>query len=510
MTLDGYETKLFGPSGQPLLVTKAGLYFSPYSNTNSGLFNPYTPTYSKPAEDSVSQYDRQTLVALSQYCNANMADVNAAITQLAELVVGVGMDPIYNGQNDIWEEDTTKWLKNGFYYNCSWNGFAFDWKSCWKLAIKKIIVDGDVLLVLEKDRFGYPKIDFIENYRIANRSGQVEIANGKFSGYPIRDGVVYNSNNTPIGYQILGRTKDDDYIIATPSSCMLLFNPFTFEKGRGLPAISSAMKDAKILREIDDYISQMIKVESSVYLIEKNDTGRAPQSRVMNPFATQTGTTSTTTSQPAQPVRELWYGGVRYTKPDGDIKSLATNRPATQVVDFLTRLEKRMLMTLPFPHQFLLTPENIGGASSRGVKELLVRGIQSKQQLIERPALKALQFAISAGMTIGTIKENYSEDYTNWGFTRAAEIVLDASYERTSDLADYFAGVKSIDEITSKYGKRYKDVVKQRVKDYLVAKQALIDQNIPEPPDMGVKMIVGRELELPSLVPVETVSNKEQ
>lgn len=492
---EGYETKLFDQWSQPLLVTQGGKYFSPYSAENVGKFSPYTNLRTQPANVSVSQYDRQQLTALSQDLFENMSELNAAIDLLATFVVGRGLDPVYLGVDTEWSDTASKWLMDVFYNNCSWNGFAFDWKACWKLVIKKIIIDGDILLVFSKDRNGFPKIDFIENYRIATRNGQTEIADGRYAGYAINDGVITNSAGTPIAYQIIGEKPADDYIIATPSNCLLLYSPFSFEKGRGLPALKSALKDGTILRELDDAIQQGLKAIQNVYLINQNETGRAPQGKVSNPFQQTNGST---VASPALPFGQLSYGGINYIKSADDVKTLESNRPATQLQDFLTRLEKRMLMNIPFPHQFLLTPELIGGAASRGVKEILMRSIQDKQDLIRLPALTSLRYAISTAMVNGLIPKNYKEDFTNWTFTRSAEIVLDAGYERAADIADIASGVKSIDEVVSKTGKRYKDVLKQRVKDFQLTVEALKEAEALEPEykELAKKMIVGQDLEL--------------
>jgi hypothetical protein len=75
-------------------------------------------------------------------------------------------------------------------------------------------------------------------------------------------------------------------------------------------------------------------------------------------------------------------------------------------------------------------------------------------------------------MLNGTIKGNYKVDkrtgnpvFTQWGLSQAAELMLDAGYDKQADVTAYLTGLMSADEILQKYGKRYKNTVHIREKN---------------------------------------------
>lgn len=466
------EHLLFDASGVPICdrygnynphSSIGGLYFNPYGAGNAGKFRPWINTYTQDTEESINANDRNQLVAMSRQVFAQMPEIEAASKQKADLTVGLGMDPLWHGEETEWSRELGLWVRKKFYPNCTPYGIAYDWKTNWKTVSMLIDRDGDLLMVLRADRYGFPQIEFIQAHRIGQRFNQAEIQNGRYKGYEVRDGVVYASNGkTPIGYNILGKTEADDTVIAT-ANALLIYNPFCFDKGRGKPLLSAALKDCYNLQDIDDFMSQGIKVIHSVFLIEKNKEGKPSQGRIKNPYAG--GIVIPQDEGNQRPVNEFMYGGIRYIKPEGDVANIKSDTIGQTTMDYITRLEKRIMALLEWPHQWMLSPETMGGTMSRGIKETVGRAVQARQQILEKYASVALEYAISRAMTIGELTENYEEDLDNLQFTKAAELILDPGYEHSADLADYFAGLKSADDLLRKWGKGYTNTLNQKVKD---------------------------------------------
>lgn len=468
---------LYDPMGTPICdrtgnynphSMAAGLYFNPSAAGNVGRFRPWINRRFQETEEAINMEDRQRLGAMSQQIFASMAEIEAASKQKADLTIGLGMDAIWAGTESEWSIALLSWLTRVFYPNCTPYGIAYDWKTVWKTVSIMIDRDGDILMVLRSDRYGFPQIEFIHSHRIAQRFAQKEIKYGRFKGYEVRDGVVYGGNGvTPIGYNILGKTERDDYVIPADRA-FLIYNPFCFDKGRGKPILSSALKDCYNLLDIDDYMSGGIKLLSSIFLVEKNKEGKAPQGRVGKWY----GNNAVPVDDPNKlPVSEFTHGGTRYIKPEGEVSNMKSDSIGQTAIDYITRIEKRVMALLEFPHQWMLSPETMGGTMSRGIKETISRAVQARQALIEKYARIAIEYAASRAMqlgpTAGGLPEYYAEDIgDNLKFTKAAELILDPGYEHGADLSKVLNGLMSSEDFVRKWGKgSYKDTLTQRDKD---------------------------------------------
>jgi capsid protein len=87
--------------------------------------------------------------------------------------------------------------------------------------------------------------------------------------------------------------------------------------------------------------------------------------------------------------------------------------------------------------------------------------------MAEKYALLVLQFVLGVGMTSDALRAtfnfdtNYGEDWTDWSFSKAPEPCFDLGAERSADLNDLKAGVKSQKELIEKEGRQEDDVIRE-------------------------------------------------
>lgn len=449
----------------PRMKQAMGLYPSVYSYQNVGKFR-YVNTPIADTENTLNQYSRLELVKLSRTLFAQMPCLDAASDQKAEWTVGDCFDPVYEGKQKEWGKLACDYLLNQWYPQANIKGFAFDFKTTLKGISTTLDRDGDILMLVLQTRNGV-KIQLVATHRIKNRNFSDTVTGGRYDGYPIQDGVIYNTVGTPIAYTILGDTADDDYI-ASVLSAYLIFNPKHLDKGRGVPPIASAILTGLSIQEIDDYLQTTIKLESMVHLKEFNETGEMPANRI-NSVANFDEDTCITTTPRKPPTVEVMQGGIRYIKyGQGDLKSFESHRPATETQEFIKRLETHLLSALGWPHQVLYSPESVGGAAARGISEVVRRTISSRQSTLEKFANIAIVAAVARAIEDGILPENNAEPYWQlFGFTKPAQFTLDSGYERAADLNDYRIGAKTLDELTSKYGKRLSVIREQRKQEVI-------------------------------------------
>ncbi len=444
----------------------ASLYFNERDVVNYGHFVPFIINYGQSLHDAdvrVNKYQRRNLVDQARNFAANLPEVASALQRLADFTVGTSLVPEYNGTNQEWASTVKKNYLNKVLSNLTGLNLAADWQSTWQLVLKVILTDGDLLMVPWTDRYSLPHLEFIEGHRIQSRDEKDTVDGGRFDGYHCEDGVIYSNGNV-VGYQIEGNNPADDYTIAKANS-FLLFSPFSFTKARGIPVLSSAARAARNLLDYQHYVPQIIKTESGIQLVETNLDGKAPAGRTAFGAYNQSIIPSSN-PQAANALTEYTQAGIRYIRSaSGKLESFKSDRPSKEIQGYITQTQKEMLSSL-FPHTLLLSPETVGGPGARGVKEVLVAAINTHRAMIEKWALVALQYVLSVGMTNKTLQQtfnfttNFKEDFLDWSFTKAPEPCLDLGAERSADLADLAAGVKSPQEIVAKEGKNYDDVLK--------------------------------------------------
>src|SRR6202000_3007081 len=108
---------------------------------------------------------------------------------------------------------------------------------------------------------------------------------------------------------------------------------------------------------------------------------------------------------------------------------------------FVEHLEKGILLGTGIPFQWILNPESVSGASSRGLKEQIVRATQARGQMLAKYQTLMITKAVANGMINGIIPQNYDTDsrtgqpvFPQWGVSQAAELMLDVGYEKQADV----------------------------------------------------------------------------
>jgi hypothetical protein len=335
-------------------------------------------------------------------------------------------------------------------------------------------------MFLYPDRLGLPHADFVEVSQVRNKNSQTVISGGRFDGYTVEDGIIKGKNgSTPIGVQVCYEDETLDTTYSVNEAFLITFEPASFGKFHGIPVLSSAVLDGYHIMDFRKLISQIVKVPATVQLVETNETGKAkkvPNSFKAIPQTTQANcNNSQNGSQPAfivGTINELMQPGKHYQKPGAKLEMLKNNSPAEEIQSYINAVYKSFFSKSGYSYHFLIAPEEIGGAASRGVQDQMNRTVAGFQMALEKYAMLALVYCLSIGIVNGFVPVNV--DWMKWKFSRCAKLVLDASYERQADRDDNEAGLLPNNDITTKNsGQQYSEVVQQYVLDDVAEAEGL-------------------------------------
>ena len=288
--------KILNRFGNPMVKNAWGLYGSIYEWPNQGRF--HNRVYiNQDTETGAGFLNRDLLVrwAREVYCQSPF--IRAGVQSKALFSVGKEYDPVYCGQNDAWGSEAIDFLKEIFYPNACMRGRNYNFKTMMFLESTMLDIDGDMLEVFG-EKNGIAKVQIIPCHRIyatISDNAQAVVSpttllaqsltiDGPSPNTIISDGVIYDkTTGEALGYNVINTTNivtsmfdmGKSTAIST-NNAHLQYDPEYFDRGRGLPSLSSGILQALSLQEIEQAMVEKIKIEAMVALIEKNPEGLGP------------------------------------------------------------------------------------------------------------------------------------------------------------------------------------------------------------------------------------------
>jgi hypothetical protein len=438
-------------------------------------------------ETGLDQISREQIVRLSRELFFQLPGVGVASELKAEYVVGNHWEFKYIGKNETWGKQAEDFINNEWFNNCTTKGFAYDFQTVLKVLSRTIDMDGDVLMVMVRNKQNYPLLQFVGSHRVgsvgSNMTGQNGIKvniNGK--DYACLDGIVYDDMDKPIAYSIKRddaqiatvqqdpKVKNEDTIISIENA-QLIFNPLVFDKGRGLPALYSSVLYGLQLQDLDAFLMDIAKLEATIAYVIKNDAGQAPQEyeNLLNQIqaaGNQNGNLSNLPSiEPTVHGVSVVKGPtVNYIKSDGgDLQSFRSQRPSEEIQSYCKTIETKLLSAIGIPHQIIYSPETISGRAVNAVMQLVRKSVSERQKLIAKHAKMVIAWVLSVAMEEGLIPKNYDENLTKCiDFTLPPEFTLDQNQDNNSNIELYKIGLLSGKDYCLKNNSSFEDISKKR------------------------------------------------
>jgi hypothetical protein len=416
------------------------------------------------------------VVRWARECSAQLPFVGSAIKILADFCVGSAYLPEYVGDDSEWGKIATDWLIEEFYPNCCTRGRSYPFQTCMNLESRLLDQDGDFLCVYGFSENGFPKFQIIPSHRVRSLSMDNKMygPESPYSGSIMCDGILYDMKGRAIGYNVqsIGNlTTQMPYVtneqIISTKDAQLIYDPAFFDKGRGLPSIAPGILMALSIQELNSYLIEKIKIESCIGLIEETPSGEGPLElaqtlAAMNAQATQFGSPL---PQPNIHGVEVIQGpSIRYVRAQGgDIRTLGSNTPADQTTAFIKRLETQILSCIGVPHQLIYSPDGVSGKITTGIAEVFKSAIVRRQNVLDKHGKFLIAWALANAQQRGLIPKNTKENlYRVFDLSHPNDFTLDEGWTRSSDLADYKAGIKSLNDLSCKAGKSATQLIQER------------------------------------------------
>jgi hypothetical protein len=446
---------------------------------------PYWQTRAEDVRKAIDLNDWRTVLSVSRRIWANNGVVKGAIAKKAMHSVGRAWSPQFHGEDKVWGELAEEWLEDEWYKLCDVRGTVYDFKTGLYLDSISIDRDGDVgILLTETSENHYPKIQRIPAHRIGQRDQcEEKIKEGKYKGYRISHGVIYNRQGGPIAYRFLGDTVAEDEDIPA-DRLILFFDPEWDDQPRGIPVFSHALNDIRDADQSEDWERLAQLINSSIVLLETNESGGLDA----NAPGTLLGGQD---SESASITQEQFDGGMtRYYKAGtgGKLEAHTASRPGADWETFQDRIARKSLQGV-WPYSLVWKPDGMNGVQERSVIEDARALIRDRQDLLEANARRIIGYAVSKAMKLGILPAYKGKDvggFFKWKFTMPPKFSIDHGRDGNSRRADYLLGHRNLEEILAEQGYSYADHMEDREEEALdiivraqsLAKKTGVDFNI--------------------------------
>lgn len=400
---------------------------------------------------NISNFGRRTLMTLGRHLFVSSSPVRGAITEMATYAAGQFI-PQYTGRNPAWGRLAEQWMAEHDKI-CDVRGAPFSMETWKRSLIVATLRDGDKGTLLTQSADGYPMIQSIAGHRIGSKSGHAFVDGGEYDGARMVDGVIINDYGRPLAYRIYGDT-DEEFQDVSVNDMFISFLPDWDDQARGISTLATSAFDWQDIAEARrlELLSQ--KLNASIGMIEKNETGEADENGGLTiPAADGT--------EPAGVRLEKASGGleVRYFKANAGqgLEAVVSDKPTMNQREFTDSIIRAALNGIGWSSDFSLDPSKVGGASMRVVVAKINATIRNLQRFILLPACRRVDgWRISKAIKLGLLPKD--PDWFSWKYQGPAKITADEKYQSSVSIEEMRAGLTSLKTEAEKRGEYWEDV----------------------------------------------------
>ena len=428
----------------------------------------WQPTLARDFDDLFTQGDWRNTLTQSRLVFANFATPRAAMLQKAGWTAGTGWALEYIGDDSEWGNNAVltleEWLNHA---DITGRGnFNLNIKSD-SLAIDR---DGDFFIMLIKDENGISKIQRLPGHRVATRNIERDLKGSPYDGMTQKSGVITNSFDRIVAYHVLGEAEDgsDDRIIPSAHMVQVIDEEWQ-DQARGIPAFAPVIQELRKSKTSEDWELMAQLVNSSISLVEYNDTGTADPNDPAN-----YGQESSIPSNDGITSQEINGGAIRYFRANSGnkLESISSSRPSDMWDRFQDRVDRKACSSIDWPYELAGKIEGLNGVSIRNVQERARAAVSYRQRVLAHAYKKIAQWGVASLIEQGMIpRPNTPSDYKSFDFIMPPQISIDPRNDSKTALEEWRAGALNITNIMRSRGRTTESFYRQRCEDIATRKR---------------------------------------
>ena len=468
------------------LVTAAKSLWSylPFTRVNGTTYQaetvdanyPRRPDLTGDHKDILSTYGWKEILNSGRFIYKNFGAVSGAIDDKANHVVGSAWNPQFTGKNKEWGKEAEKWLVN-WGQICDVRGRPYNLLLNMWLGSVHVDRDGDFFIFFAKSKKNYPQLQFVEAHRIGNRYNHRNgaIAEGRYKGYQLRNGVVYNQYSRPMAYHFLGDTPAQDHYIPA-ENLYHVFSPKNFSQGRGVTSLVQGILDWLDVKNFQDNEKIAQRLFSALALIEKNEMGK------VDPIKAHFGKTSSTTSNSNATqdvvVQEIKKGMTRVLKIKGqNLEGLKIDRPGQNQMNFKESVMRGAFYSMGWTYEQAFNSKGQGGANVRRDVAKNQKAVDHRQEILQDAWRACVVWGIANAIKLGILE--FDKDWYRWEPQLPKRMTVDYGRDSKSELEEVRTGMKSPIQYVRDGGHNEEDHLRDYARWHKLKQQIADEEGVP-------------------------------
>lgn len=443
-----------------------------YSSTRYKLTRSWTrPRYVTFGPDaagfkSLAPGEKSTYHALARDLFRSSNTIRSAITRKNGWAAASGWTPYFCGKDADYGKLLISHLVNKLD-QCNTAGPNYTFNRTLVAIANEIDVGGDCPILFVKGRDGNLRMSLYPSNVVGQRVPEKTVTKGRYSGNDIYDGVVYDSNFTPIAFSFLQENKGDDFFVAARNA-LLPFEPEEGQMFRGISVIVASLLQFLTQQDIEDYQTRTIALQSKMGIIAgvKGGIGKDYIDGYSQGYLL--GTTEDTTytgisGSALQPViADMGDYVFVDSKNNESMQSFEPKQPGGNVGEWTTKIEEKCLYGIGW-HLALISPNTIGSYAARVMESQVQQMIVSRQQTLSRVANLYALAVIANDINSGELPA--PKNATDWraiDFHMPPLFQIDSWYGNQTAMQQWQTGNNTLQNITAAQGIDWLDLRTQR------------------------------------------------
>lgn len=455
----------------------------------------WVPASVQDARFDASAATRLELLRRSRHWEQNSGYLQKILDLFENFTVGgSGLHLIPNSANEDFNEVARIWWREFCHRPARDNYLPMSHHQ--SLLARSWFVDGDIFVYKTYlPKTGRPAIQLIEAHRIET-PGNMSSEEGK----TIIDGVTIDSATLPIGYQVRVANIASPYTygIGQPNSIRVqpanltynfvpaenmfhLFEPPRPGMTRGLPMAYAELNDLQDLYELQDLEMQKARDGARITTVISNKTGEADLSnsfRQRMSLQSQNAQGGATVKQVPQ-YYEVTMGGQTVYVCHGDaINQFKSDQPSAATQEYWNTLIGKVSMGCGLPRQ-LVVPYSIQGTALRCDIETAAAFFKARSSVVGHTMYEIYRWAMAWAIENDRRLKGAPKDWDQVVVRPPRSINVDIGRQSAALISELQAGIRTLQDVCSELGLDWREVLRQRAREWAYAANLATEFNVP-------------------------------
>lgn len=435
----------------------------------------FVPVTLQPARLDADAATRETLVAKARYFERNSAFLQRLTDLFEQYVVGSGLN-LFAASSD------PEWNRRADAYFDAWKPFCDlaslqHWTTLQALIARAWFIDGEVFILKTSGSTGNPRIQLIESHRCKTPS---TVPKGK----TIVDGVEVDSFGRPVAYWFQTDTIETDGYAMTswyawsslsgkaakfervPAEFIIHhFEPSRPGQVRGLPFCYAVINTLHDLDDLEAFEMRAAKSNAAVEKVIKTATGEVTDDDIIR--GTVTGTDGV---DRAEYYRQVFGAEAKVLKHGDEFGQFGGERPSERTAAYWDYLVGKVCIGVGIPAE-LVRPTSMQGTSQRAMLDVAAAWFRIRSSVLGQTFGRVYEFVIWYGVERDGLLRGAPADWRAFSFVPPKGPDVDAGRNSAAMIAEYKAGMRTLQSIYGQSGEQWKKELRQRADEIAEAKR---------------------------------------